>query len=229
MSNDVWEKIKSIPAPGWRHRIDVGDGIITPGREDSTLEFDRLQVDQILFGKSVLDIGCSDGYFSFECEKRGAEVTAIDDFTSTPDSEGVNGFTIAADLLQSKARLLNLSVYQIDELNQQYDVILLINVLYHLRHPALAIDKIYSALAPGGNLYIKTYFHQDFRLGPIGFDWYNRPLAKFFEKDELNGDPSNWWGLNRNCIVGLLRSAGFHKVEQTAIHRDRIYFKARKE
>lgn len=228
MSKDVLDKIDSIAPPGWRHRIDVGQGIVTPGREDSSLEIGRLQLDTDLTGKRVLDIGCSDGYFSFACEQRGAKVTAIDDFTSTPSQNGLNGFTIAAGLLGSSATLTEMSVYDIDSLEGEFDIILLINVLYHLRHPALAIDKIYSKLAVGGKLYVKSHFHQDFRLGSFGFDLTRKSFAKFYEGSELNNDPSNWWGLNRRCIEALLRSAGFKETQMTARFRDRIYYSATK-
>lgn len=226
MSNDVLEKINSLPHPGWRHRIDVGDGIVTPGREDSSRELQRLAVDGDLSGKRVLDIGCSDGYFSFACEQRGAQVTAIDNFSSSPDFDGINGFTIAAELLGSSATLIDMSVYDIDQLEGSFDVILMVNVLYHLRHPALALDKIFAGLAPGGKLHLKTYFHQDFRFGPLGFDIRRGPYARFFAGAELNNDPSNWWGLNRACIEALLKSSGFHTIRKTALFRDRIYYTA---
>lgn len=224
MPDDIMEKINAIPPPGWRHQIDVGNGIITPGREDTSKEMARLQVDQDLSGKSVLDIGCSDGYYTFECEKRGARVTAIDDFTSSPDREGINGFTIAAELLRSNAVHKNMSVYDIHGLEGEFDVVLLVNVLYHLRHPALAIDKIYSKLAPGGKLYLKSYFHQDIRFRSFGFDLSSRPLARFFPGAELNNDLSNWWGFNRSGIEALMSSAGFRTIERTAQVGDRVYY-----
>lgn len=229
MTNKILDKINSISPPGWRHRIDVGGGVITPGREDSSLELGRLQIDADLSGKRLLDIGCSDGYYSFACEQRGAQVTSIDNFTSTPNTDGVNGFSIAAELLNSKAQFMDMSVYDIEAIEGEFDIVLLINVLYHLRHPALAIDAIYSKMAKGGKLYLKTHYHQDIRVGPFGFNYRRQPMAKFYEGSELNNDPSNWWGLNRKCIEALLRSAGFSNIIKTATYRDRIYYCATKE
>ncbi len=228
MSDDILNKINSISPPGWRHKIDVGHGIVTPGREDTSMELDRLRIESDLSGKAILDVGCSDGYYSFECEKRGALVTAIDNFTSSPDKEGVNGFSIASSLLNSKAKLIDMSVYDIDSLEEKFDIILLINVLYHLRHPALAIDKIYSKLASGGKLYLKSHFHQDIHFRSTGFDYNRKPMAVFYENDELNNDPSNWWGFNQRAIEALLRSAGFNHIKKTAQYRDRIYYCATK-
>ncbi len=224
MTEKILEKIRSIPALDWRHQIDVGSGVITPGREDSAGDLKRLHLDTDLSGKSVLDIGCSDGYFSFVCERRGAQVTAIDNFTSSPIHGGIHGFKIAAELLDSKAKFINMSAYDIDSIEGNFDTILFLNVLYHLRHPALAIDKIYSKLTFGGKLYLKTYFHQDIRFRSVGFDLKRAPFARFYENNELNDDPSNWWGLNRRCIEALLRSAGFKQIKKTARYRDRIYY-----
>ena len=226
MPEKTLRKINSISPPGWRHRINVGHGIVTPGREDSSKELRRLQIDSTLSGKSVLDIGCSDGYFSFACEQRGATVTAIDDFTSSPNNDGVNGFSIAAELLGSNVEFIEMSVYDIDQLEKQFDAILLVNVLYHLRHPAMALDRIYAKLAAGGTLHLKTYFHQDVRFRSVGFDIRRKPFARFFEDAELNNDPSNWWGFNSRCIEALLRSAGFTQINKTARYRDRIYYLA---
>ena len=230
MTDEILERINAIAPPGWRHRIDVGHGIVTPGRENSLGDVRRLAIPDDLSGKRVLDIGCSDGYFSFECERRGALVTAIDDFTSTPYNDGQHGFKIAAELLNSKARFVTLSVYDIDQLEEEYDVILLLNVLYHLRHPALALDLIYEKLAPGGLLLLKSYFHQDIRFKKLGFgfDLTKLPLGRFFESNELNNDPSNWWGLNWRCIEAMLRSAGYKNVTKTAQHMNRIYYSAEK-
>ncbi len=224
----ILQKITTIPNPGWRHRIDVGHGIITPGREDSTIDIKRLALEIDLSNNKVLDIGCSDGYFSFECEARGAKVTAIENFTSTPDNNGISGFSIASDMLDSSVQFFNMSVYDLDQLHDNYDIILFLNVLYHLRHPTLALDKIYSKLRPGGKLLMKTYFHQDIRFRSIGFDYRWKPYARFFEGNELNNDPSNWWGLNRRCIEALLRSCGFQAIEKTGKYSDRLYYCAQK-
>ena len=63
----------------WWHRIDLGNGITTPGRDDSPTKLVQVNLPQSLQGLSVLDIGAWDGFFSFECERRGAKrVVALD-------------------------------------------------------------------------------------------------------------------------------------------------------
>ena len=81
---DRAEKLKTLAElPQWRHRIPLGDGLVTPGREDCEAEVARLGWPASFAGQRVLDIGCSDGYYAFESERRGAhEVLAIDDMSS---------------------------------------------------------------------------------------------------------------------------------------------------
>src|SRR5215831_10985883 len=73
---------KEVSALHWFHRIDLGNGIITPGQDidgETKIEFNKIPTD--LRGKTVLDIGAWDGLFSFEAERRGAaRVLATDSF-----------------------------------------------------------------------------------------------------------------------------------------------------
>src|ERR1700720_4280357 len=56
----------------WYHTIDLGDGVITRGVDDTPLRLARLDLPESLSGLSVLDVGAWDGFFSFEAERRGA-------------------------------------------------------------------------------------------------------------------------------------------------------------
>ncbi len=220
--------------PQWRHRIPLGQGVVTPGREDCETEVERLGLPASLAGSRVLDVGCSDGYYSFECERRGARhVLAIDDMSSlmTP---GTNGFTIAHRILGSRVELEPLSLFDLDPAAVgRFDVVLFLNVLYHLPHPFLGLEKIARVTAPGATLFLKTYFHQDvrfwFRGKALGFDLFRgRPVMRFFEAGDLMGDPTNWWGPNRACVEGMLRASGFSELELLHTVGDRLYYRCRR-
>lgn len=220
--------------PQWRHRIPLGQGLVTPGREDCEAEIERLALPASLDGARVLDVGCSDGYYSFECERRGARhVLAIDDMSSLMNP-GTNGFSIARRILGSRAELRPVSLYDLDpdELGR-FDVVLFLNVLYHLPHPFLGLQRIAAVMPSGATLYVKTYFHQDVRLWlrgqAFGFDLFRgRPVMRFFESGELMGDPTNWWGPNRACVEGMLRAAGFPACELLRTIGDRLYYRCRR-
>lgn len=214
--------------PTWRHRIRI-DGHVTPGTEDSDAELARLRIDRDLSGLRVLDIGCSDGAYSFECERRGAaEVVAIDDESSLL-AGGVNGFTVARDLLGSKVRYEVMDVERLDpDVIGTFDRVLFVNVLYHLRNPMLALDRIRSVTKPGGQMTLKTYFQTDVRRWVrgrcYGFDVDPRPKFWFYPSTELAGDPTNWYAPNRRGLEGLISATGW-RYERMQQWGDRLYYR----
>lgn len=134
----------------WWHRIEI-QGVETPGIK--TREAHRWVADAIdrdLTGKSVLDIGAWDGYFSFLAERRGAKrVLAID---SNQDHSRPDGFFTAKELLGSRVEHRTMSVYELDRLDERFDWIFFLGVYYHLDDPYLALQKIFERLNPGGVL-----------------------------------------------------------------------------
>ena len=223
---NVAEAIAAIPS--WRHRIRIG-AVITPGTEDSDAELQRLRLPTSLNGQRVLDIGCSDGLYSFEAERRGAhEVVAIDDESSLL-AGGVNGFQTARALLNSK---VGYRVRDVEELNPgedgQFDFVLFVNVLYHLRNPMRALDAINSVTRPGGQMILKTYFQTDVRKWVrgrcIGFDIDPRPKLWFYPGTELAGDPNNGFGPTRRGMAGLRKATGW-EYERMIRWGDRLYYR----
>lgn len=91
-----------------------------------------------LHGKRVLDIGAWDGWFSFEMEKRGAEVVAIDTWRNPK-------FLEIRERLSSRVEYNNLDVYELDPRKiGTFDIVLFLGVLYHLKHPLLGLEKVCS-------------------------------------------------------------------------------------
>ena len=131
--------------PRWRHRISLPDGTVTPGVQDSPALLKRLQLPEDLSGKTVLDIGCSDGFYSFECERRGASrVLAVDNYSS-PLVDSPSGFHMAHTLLNSKVEFRQADLFSLDpDEDGCFDIVLFLGVLYHLRHPLLGIERIAS-------------------------------------------------------------------------------------
>ena len=218
---------------GWRHRIDVGSGVVTPGTEDTGEELRRLRLPPDLHGKRVLDVGASDGFYSFECERRGAEVMAIDDESSLLAGAG-NGFQVARELLGSHAGYAARDVELLDPATDgTFDLVLLINVLYHLRNPMLALDRLASVTRPGGTLVLKTYFRTDVRVWLkgrcIGFDIDRRPKWWYFPTTELAGDPTNWFAPNRTGLEAMLGATGWIDLQGIGRHGDRLYYHATRQ
>ena len=225
---EVHELVGSVSQ--WRHRIAVGHGVVTPGTEDTDAELRRLQLPQRMQGWRVLDVGCSDGFYSFECEDRGAEVASIDDESSLL-AEKANGFRVAAHLRGSSATYEARSVEALDPaIDGEFDLVLFINVLYHLPNPMLSFQRLASVTRPGGILVLKTYFRSDIRLWVrgrcVGFDIDRRPKWWYFPGAELGGDPTNWWAPNRAGLEAMLGATGWRDVRPIGCHGDRLYYQA---
>ena len=189
----------------WFHTIDLGNGIVTPGADDSPSKLAGIALPEDLTGKSLLDIGAWDGFFSFEAERRGAErVVAVDSYSWSGQGWGTKrGFDLARRVLSSRVEDVECEVLDLspDTLGT-FDVVLFLGVLYHLRHPLLALERV--AAVTRERLILET--HVDL----IGF---SRPAAAFYPEDELNGDFSNWWAPNPAGVIGLLKAAGFSRIE----------------
>ena len=130
---------KDLQATGWWHSIDLGDGYVTPGvrkLDDLQERYNSFRLPDDLSGKRVLDIGCWDGFFSFEAERHGAEVVAIDRWR--PEN-----FFKAHHALNSKVEFHEMSVYELSRSKLgSFDVVLFMGVLYHLQHPLLALQRV---------------------------------------------------------------------------------------
>ena len=211
--------------PFWWHTIDVGDGVATPGQDELISQKARAQaVPRRLRGKTVLDIGCWDGYFSFLCERRGATVTPVDNFQYRDfvrskygvELKGGEGFRVAARLLGSR---LKLKKGDFSTLRGSFDVVLFFGVLYHERHPLLALERL--AQLTGQVALVETHY---IKAG-------SRPSLRFYPGDTLNQDPTNFWGPTLSCVELMLKDVGFRRVSllRTFSYDDnRAIFLARK-
>jgi tRNA (mo5U34)-methyltransferase len=131
------------------HRYEVEPGLITPGQFlelNPKLCLDELGISQDLSGLRALDIGAFDGPFTFELERRGAQVTALD--IQDPD---VTVFNAVKEIKQSSANYVRGSIYDAQpEALGAYDIVLFAGVYYHLKNPVLALQRIRRLLADGG-------------------------------------------------------------------------------
>jgi tRNA (mo5U34)-methyltransferase len=100
-------------------------------------------VPEDLSGRTVLDLGCNAGFYAFEMKRRGAErVVAVDS-----DPRYLAQARLASKVLDMDIELRQLSIYKIQRLKEKFDLVLFLGVLYHLRHPLLALDLIHEHAA----------------------------------------------------------------------------------
>ncbi|MGH9939949.1 MAG: class I SAM-dependent methyltransferase [Blastocatellia bacterium] len=186
---------------GWWHSIDLGDGRITPGAkkiDELRDHYACFNLPDDLTGKRVLDIGCWDGFFSFEAERRGAEVVAVDCWR--PEK-----FFEAHSILNSRVEFREMSVYEITrEKLGRFDIVFFLGVIYHLQHPLLALQRVCEVTCE--TAVIESHVIDDI------LDT-SRPVMEYYEYEELGGQYDNWWGPNTDCLIRMTRTAGFARAE----------------
>ena len=190
----------------WWHSIDLGSGVVTPGKADTPSLLSRLELPASLAGRSVLDIGAWDGFYSFEAERRGAsEVVAMDlhSWQEGGESWGSKaGFEFARKARDSKVRDVMADVMELtpEVVGGQFDLVLFLGVLYHLRDPLGGLERVASVTR--GQLILETLVD----LTQIG-----RPAAAFYPSRDFV-ESTNWWGPNTPAVIAMLETAGFRDI-----------------
>ena len=190
----------------WHHSIDLGSGVIIPGQDNSARKLARLKLPASLAGKTVLDVGAWDGYFSFDAERRGAKrVLATDSYSwnGSHDWGDKRGFLLARTALASKVEDCDIDVLDLspDRIGT-FDVVLFLGVLYHMKHPLLALERVASVCHD--MVVLETV---------VDMLFCRRPAMAFYPQDELGRAATNWCGPNPAAVLGMLRTVGFKRCE----------------
>lgn len=195
----------TIEIPG----SDLPGGGVLPGLQSTEHLRWRLSLfglPEDLRGKRVLDIGAWDGWFSFECERRGAQVVAV-------DCVALNTFLEARELLRSNVEYLTLDVAELSAAKLgRFDIVLFFGVLYHLRHPLLGLEKVVE-LCDDLALIESFVIPSEPRTVPA--------VTEFYERTELGGQIDNWCGPSPEALLSMCRSAGFAQAELKDITNQR--------
>jgi tRNA (mo5U34)-methyltransferase len=200
-TDDLASELQKIT---WYHTIPLGKGIVTPGIDDTPGRLPKIGLPADLSGKTVLDVGAWDGFFSFEAERRGAaRVVATDSYCWGGQGWGTkDGFEFARRALGSGVEDREIDVLDLSpETVGVFDVVLFLGVLYHLRDPMRALERVFSVTAE--RLIMSTL---------VDMTWRRRPAMAFYPGIEASQDPTNWWGPNPAAVVAMLRTAGFTRV-----------------
>ena len=207
----------------WFHNLHLPSGHST-APDHQLGDFPRFKWEEIapcvpadLTGARALDIGCNSGFYSFELAARGADVMAID-----LDERYLAQARWAASQLDPEGRVefRRMSVYDLADVDERFDVVLFLGVLYHLRYPQLGLDLVASRVRgrmvfqtltmPGDPpLDVPEDVSLDDRERLLEPGW---PRAAFIERS-LAGDPTNWWAPDDACVQAMVRSAGLRVVE----------------
>lgn len=212
-------EIEEMKAIRWFHRIQLDETTTTPGVCPHTAAeaSQRFGIPEDLRGKSVLDIGAWDGLFSFEAERRGARVTAMDtSFEDGGNWGGTTGFNFARRQLGSKVEFRAGNVHALDPATHgSFDFVFFFGVLYHLTNPVDALRRVRAVCREC--CLIETAFC----MHPDGL---KRPLWEF--NHGCDNDPTNYWYPTVAGLAAVLRLAGFGEANVLYAQHGRLTVRA---
>lgn len=216
-----WLRTRIQQEPYWFLKMELPGGLVTPGWSDPRVDkLPHYGLPADMTGMRVLDIGHAEGFFSFEAERRGAEeVVGIENYPPM-----ARKFEICRAALGSHARSHLTSVYDLSPKTfGTFDLVMFFGVLYHLRHPLLALEKIHSVCS--GTVLMQTAVAQD---------WSDKPMAEFHPfgitsgpADNPSTDPTCFWFPNPAACKAMLEHVGFQDVQTIAPDARRGVFRGK--
>lgn len=202
-NNDLLNRIKQY---FWFHSIALRPGITTSGAKTGEIlaAEEQALMDGVDFqGRTVLDVGAWNGYYSFAAKRRGASrVLATDSFTWThPKFRGQETFELARDELGLDIESMLIDPKRITPKIGVFDIVLFLGVFYHLYDPIDILQRMRAVT--GQLLFVET--HED-------LSDRTEPGMVFYPGAILNNDPTNWWGPNPALMLHLLQQLGFARI-----------------
>jgi tRNA (mo5U34)-methyltransferase len=198
----------------WYHTQELAPGVVTPGLFDHRPYVDRYGIPADLTGKRVLEVGTFEGFWAFELERRGAEVTAIDvdrmqqldwppRLRPGEDGQRGEGFAIAKEAYGSNVERVGLSVYEAtpERLGGPFDLVFIGSVLIHLRDPMLALERL--ARLCRGELILCEEYSRLLGLLPLQLALFRAEAAWMV-----------WWLPSARTWLSMVASAGFEEVRE---------------
>lgn len=218
----------------WFHNLDLGGVKTAPDHflgDYPQVKWQQFSsaIPEDLSGKSVLDVGCNAGFYSIQMKRRGADrVVAIDS-----DEHYLAQARFAAKISDVEIEFHNLSVYRVADLRERFDLVLFMGVLYHLRHPLLALELLHEHVV--SDLLVAQSLLRGSKESmnlPRNFPFWQEDMFErdefprmYFIENRFANDPTNWWIPNRACFEAMLRSSGFdvlaHPEDEVFICRTR--------
>ena len=200
--------------PLWFHTFALAPGVYTPGiARDHGYRLAVLGADRFA-GRSVLDVGTFDGFYSFLAEVRGARrVVAVDNeqyvdwvrarFGVT--LTGGAGFRAIAGLLASRVEYRRMDALDVRELGERFDVALCFGILHRVTDPVALLQALADVLAPGGEIVLETYGSHLTADSPA--------IEVHDSGDVYARDHFVYWGFSPEGLRRLGRIVGLDEVE----------------
>jgi len=197
----------------WYHTMDLGEGMVTDGDYDLRPHLDAYGFPDNMTGMRVLDVGRASGFFAFEFERRGAEVTCTELASSADwdmkqnrpvDPEALEwtfrrmtaGFEFARRRLNSKVLSVTASVYDLSPAlfdGRRFDLVFAGSIMPHLKNPVAAFEALLSVTL--GSLVIAA----------VCMDGDKPSML-------LVNAPESWWVVTDAALTGMIEAVGASAV-----------------
>jgi tRNA (mo5U34)-methyltransferase len=201
----------------WYHRMYLGDGqysMPNPVHADIIWRRAKPAVPADLRGASVLDLGCNAGFFSTMMRFHGAgRIVGVEPWDIFVDQANVIKRVWGMDDIDYRL----MDAHDIGQISETFNLVVFCGLLYHLENPFQVIRQI-GRLCTDAVIVETEVIPEDprnrvaVRLGDFGkvkLTTSAKGFMKFIEGTELNGDASNWWVPDTECVLAMLRVAGF--------------------
>lgn len=233
---EILSELKRL-AP-WFHRIDLGNGLYSKTEsvmgEPVDHPYGPWQTIQKLLprdlsGKTLLDVGCNAGFYAFEAKRRGAKrVLGVDG-----QRQHVRQGLFVRKVLDLDVEFRRLNVYELNARTVgQFDITLALGLLYHLKHPLLALENLYQITKE--LLIIETAIMPPERtpdsfVHPLGEEQMLLHSLAFVENPAgAKEQVFNWFLPGVEALQAMLRSTGFDEVEVVEAKNERAIVVCRK-
>jgi tRNA (mo5U34)-methyltransferase len=200
--------------PLWFHTFALGHGIYTPGvARDHVYRLAAIGAERFA-GRSVLDVGGFDGFYSFLAEHRGARrVVTIDNeqYVQWVQARfgislvGGAGFRAIADVLDSGVEYHRMDALDVRELRERFDLVLCFGILHRVTDPIALLRALADVMTPQGELILETYGSRLPRETAAAE--VHEPGAVYRRDDFV------YWGFPAEGLRRLARLAGLNDVD----------------
>lgn len=217
--------LQLVQGKPWHHDFEIIPGVRTNGTYDPGSLWQELQLPEDMKGISLADIGASNGYFSFEARKRGAQTVAFDfrhkDNSGFGLAQYINGMN---DIEHNHINVLDITCKQYG----QFDIVLALGLLYHVADPYRALSN--CAALSRDHLLIESYCIDELLPKSLASEPVMRFIAdpkRFPGQGQPNTDRSNFWGFTSICLQRMVEDIGF-AVQRKSVRNDRVLIDARR-
>jgi tRNA (mo5U34)-methyltransferase len=232
----------------WYHTIDLGGGLVTPGLYDYRETISSFPFPSDMSGMNVLDVGPATGFFSFEFERRGARVSAME-LPSLRDLDRFPGQSVESSLARIERMIFPDSVNGLsqhrrgDNEREVYRCLLEAPFEFCKARLGSKVERRFSAiynpdvggdfdLVFVGDVLVHTLYPLKAlaALAPLcrGSLIFAQvlppgpqepPAMLYTGGDDPNEDEVSWWLPNKSCLIAMLRKLGFAEVREAGYHR----------